>query len=227
MGAENRVTAFDQCLHRRDLAVTGCRPPSTIAGRALRLAYLTLARVLRWLALLAGRPKTSRSWCSGTRVATSPRQSTPRAVVDRPSLSQRAEQAAAHPAASAAACLARGPCCAGHAELVARRWNYSPRREGRPPSPQPIRPCCCGWPARVPAGATDAFTVSWSASATGWSPPPSGDLEERRHRSRPAAVRPDLATVPHCRTPALRRDRSAPAMRSPRRPPTRVHAGHM
>jgi hypothetical protein len=33
VGAENRVTAFDQCLHRRDLAVTGCRPPSTIAGR--------------------------------------------------------------------------------------------------------------------------------------------------------------------------------------------------
>jgi hypothetical protein len=69
VGAENRVTAFDQCLHRRDLAVTGCRPPSMIAGRALRLAYLALARVLSWLALLArsDAAKTSRSWCSGTR----------------------------------------------------------------------------------------------------------------------------------------------------------------
>jgi hypothetical protein len=115
VGAENRVTAFDECLHRRDLAVTGCRPPSTIAGRALRLDYLTLARVLSWLALLARstQRRTSRSWCSGTRVATSPRQSTPRAVEDRPSPSQRAEQAAAHPAASASACLAPGPCCAG------------------------------------------------------------------------------------------------------------------
>jgi len=31
-----------------------------------------------------------------------------------------------------------------HARLVARRWTYPRRQPGRPPTPQPIQPWCCG-----------------------------------------------------------------------------------
>ena len=46
-----------------------------------------------------------------------------------------------------------------HAQLVARRWTYPRRRPGRPPIRQSER-WCCGWPARIPAGATDASRAS-------------------------------------------------------------------
>ena len=59
-----------------------------------------------------------------------------------------------------------------HADLVARRWTYP--RQGRPPTPQPIRTLVLRMAREIPPGAIDAFTVSWSASATGWPPPPSG-----------------------------------------------------
>jgi hypothetical protein len=97
VGAENRVTAFDQCLHRRDLAVTGCRPPSTIAGRGSSTRLLDA----RPRAELAGaaRPVDAAKDIEilvlrheGRHFAATIHT---RAVVDRPSLSQRAEQAAA------------------------------------------------------------------------------------------------------------------------------------
>ena len=54
---------------RADLAVTVRRPRSMIAAMAFRNAYLMLARMLSWLALLARSHalRTSRSSCSVTR----------------------------------------------------------------------------------------------------------------------------------------------------------------
>jgi hypothetical protein len=40
-----------------------------------------------------------------------------------------------------------------HAQLVARRWTYPHPRPGRPPLHGRSGPSCCGWPARIPAGA--------------------------------------------------------------------------
>src|SRR4051794_11551270 len=49
-----------------------------------------------------------------------------------------------------------------HAHLVAR------------PPRNPSGPWCCGWPARIPAGATDASRVNSSDPATRSPPPPYG-----------------------------------------------------
>ena len=53
--AENRDTVFDQrvCGQPTDLAVTVHAPHSMIAAVIFRLAYLMLARLASWLALLA------------------------------------------------------------------------------------------------------------------------------------------------------------------------------
>src|SRR4029078_3756093 len=40
------------------------------------------------------------------------------------------------------------------------------------PPHQRSGPWCCGWPARIPAGATDEFTGSWSESGTPEPPTP-------------------------------------------------------
>src|SRR5829696_3898381 len=61
-----------------------------------------------------------------------------------------------------------------HAPLVARRWTYPRRRPGRAPTHSRSASWCCGWPERIPAGATDASRVSWSASAMPRPPRPSG-----------------------------------------------------
>ena len=54
VGAENRVTASDQRLWQPADATAGARgPPASSIAMAFRLAYLMLARVLSWLALLA------------------------------------------------------------------------------------------------------------------------------------------------------------------------------
>ena len=55
MGAENRGTASDQGVQdrRTDLAVTVYSPRCMISAVPFRLAYLMLAHVLSWLALLA------------------------------------------------------------------------------------------------------------------------------------------------------------------------------
>jgi hypothetical protein len=55
VGAENCDTTSDQRVPGRstDLAVTVKHPRSMITAVAFRLAYLLLARVLGWLALLA------------------------------------------------------------------------------------------------------------------------------------------------------------------------------
>src|SRR4051812_46801255 len=44
-----------------------------------------------------------------------------------------------------------------HAQLVARRWPFPRQRPGRPPPHRRSGPWYCGWPARIPAGATDGF----------------------------------------------------------------------
>jgi hypothetical protein len=61
-----------------------------------------------------------------------------------------------------------------HHQLVARRWTYPHRRPGRPLPQRRSGPWCCGWPVRIPAGATGASRVSWPGSAITWPPRPSG-----------------------------------------------------
>ena len=54
MGAENRVTASDQgCGNQPTPRPEPAAPPASSITMAFRFAYLMLARVLSWLALLA------------------------------------------------------------------------------------------------------------------------------------------------------------------------------
>jgi hypothetical protein len=64
-----------------------------------------------------------------------------------------------------------------HHQLVARRWTYPTDPQADHPPHRRSEPSCCGWPARIPAGATEGFRVSWSASAIPWPPP---DTSRRR-----------------------------------------------
>ena len=82
-----------------------------------------------------------------------------------------------------------------HAQRVARPVRPSRNRYGA---------WCCGWPGRTRPGATDASRASWAARpfdrrVDGAAEGPQGC----GHRSRPAAVRTDLATVPGAQAHAI------------------------
>jgi putative transposase len=47
-----------------------------------------------------------------------------------------------------------------HAQLVARRWTSPTDDQADHPPRHRSGPSCCGWPARIPAGATDGFRAS-------------------------------------------------------------------
>ena len=53
-----------------------------------------------------------------------------------------------------------------HAQLVACRWTHPHRRPGDHPLHCRSGRSCCGWRARIPAGAIEGFGVSWSDSGT-------------------------------------------------------------
>src|SRR5690349_3648643 len=57
-----------------------------------------------------------------------------------------------------------------HAQLVARRWTYPPRRPGRPPPRRRSATSCSAWPARIPLG------VSTSKGRADRPRPPRGRL---------------------------------------------------
>ena len=134
---------------------------------ALRLAYLLLVRVLSWLALLA-RSNTAKDveiLVLRHEVAVL-RRHNPRPTltwVDRAVLSALSRLLPT--GLRRLRLVSPRTLLRWHAQLVARRWTYPRRQPGRPPTPEPIRPWCCGWPARTRPGATDASTASWSASA--------------------------------------------------------------
>ena len=188
VGAENRVTAPDQRLRRQPTS------QSRLAGRpagspavALRLAYLMLARVLSWLALLARTDATKDVEILVLRHEVAVlRRHTPRprlTWVDRALLSALSRLLPV--ALRRLRLVSPRTLLRWHAQLVARRWTYPRRHPGRPPvaPPDPGAGAADG-PGESHAGATAASRASWSASATRSPPPPSG------RSSRPPASTP-------------------------------------
>jgi len=135
---------------------------------AFGLAYLMLARVLSWLALLAGSDAAKDVEILTLRheVAVLRRRNT------RPTLTwlDRA-------VLSALSRLLPTPLrklrlvsprtlLRWHAQLVACRWTHPHRRPGDHPLHCRSGRSCCGGRARIPAGAIEGFGVSWSDSGT-------------------------------------------------------------
>jgi putative transposase len=79
-----------------------------------------------------------------------------------------------------------------HAQLLARRWTYPRRQPGRPRTAAPIRALVLRMAVRIPAGATEGFKVSWSASAIPSPHRPSG----RSCRTRDSIPRHDEPVRP-------------------------------
>jgi hypothetical protein len=112
-GAENCVTACDQRLRRQPTSQTRLagRPAGSLAV-ALRLAYLALARVLSWLALLAPHRGSQGRRGPGPASRTcraAPTQPAPEAELGRPRAAQCAELAATGRSTTAAARISPGP----------------------------------------------------------------------------------------------------------------------
>ena len=149
---------------------------------ALGLAYLMLVRLLSWLALLArsNTAKDAEILTLRHELAvlrrTNPRP--PLTWLDRAVLS--ALSRLLPPPLRQLRLVSPRTLLRWHAQLVARRWTYPHRRPGRPPTSERFGRWCCGWPARIPAGATDESRASWSASATPWPPRPSGRSSRTR-----------------------------------------------
>ena len=134
----------------------------------LRLAYLTLAHVASWLALLARsdaakdieilvlrhevavlrrhHPRPRLSWVDRALLSALSRL----LLIDLRRLRLVSPQT-----------LLRW-----HAQLVTRRWTYPRRHPVDRPSRNPSGRWCCGWPGRTHGGGTDASRANWSASAT-------------------------------------------------------------
>jgi hypothetical protein len=146
---------------------------------ALGLAYLLLARVLSWLALLtrSNAAKDVEILVLRHEVAVLRRTNARPALTwpDRAVLSALSRLLPAP--LRRMRLVSPRTLLRWHAQLVARRWTYPHRSPGRPATTPPIRALvlrCYGWPARIRAGATDGFKASWSASAIPSPPQRSG-----------------------------------------------------
>ena len=129
---------------------------------AFRLVYLMLVRVLSWLALLArsDAAKDVEILTLRHEVAVL-RRTNPRpkmSWLDRAVLSALSRLLPT-PLRQLRLVSPR-TLLRWHAQLVARRWTYPHRRQADHPPHRRSGPSCCGWPARIPAGATDASRAS-------------------------------------------------------------------
>jgi putative transposase len=110
---------------------------------AFGLAYLMLARVQSWLALLARSDATQDVEILALRheVAVLRRTNTRPALtwLDRAVLSALSRLLPAP--LRQLRLVSRRMLLRWHAQLVARRWTYPHRRPGRPPTARPIRAC--------------------------------------------------------------------------------------
>ena len=165
---------------------------------ALRLAYLMLARVLSWLALLARSDATKDVEILVLRheVAVLRRRNPHPTLtwIDRAFLSALSRLL---PTQLRRLRLVRPrTLLRWHAHLVTRRWTY-PRQPGRPRTPQPIRALVLrvarenpNWGYRRIHGELVGLGHPIAASTV------LEDPHQRRHRPRSPAVRPDLAASP-------------------------------
>src|SRR6476661_3594289 len=142
VSAENRVTVSDQHLFRGlTLAITVPCQLSMIATVAFGLVYLLLVRVLSWLTLLARSDTAKYAEILTLRHEVAVlRRTNPRPTftwLDRAVLSALSKLLPA-PLRQLRLVTPR-TLLRWHQQLVARRWTYSHRRPGRPPTAPPIR----------------------------------------------------------------------------------------
>jgi putative transposase len=97
-----------------------------------------------------------------------------------------------------------------HRALVRRKWRQPPGRRGRPPMPTDVRSWCCGWHARIRAGAIGESAASSADSASGCRHRPSVGCSPARDSGRLHAGRV-RAGASSC---APRRRASSPATSS-------------
>jgi putative transposase len=142
VSAENRVTDSDQHLSAGQPSPSPSRAGSASSlGVALGLAYLTLVRVLSWLALLArsDTAKDAEILTLRHEVAVL-RRTNPRPTftwLDRAVLSALSRLLPAP--LRGMRLVSPRTLLRWHGLLVAHRWTYPHRRSGRPPTPPPIR----------------------------------------------------------------------------------------
>ena len=163
VSAENRVTGSDSILPRASPQGHVPNQPSMIARRGPR----TCLPDARSRAELAGatRPLRHRQGRRDPHAATrsrgaAPHQPTTNLHLARPRRTQRIEQTASGPAAAAATGVT--PNAAALARPARRPPLDLPAPTTRPTTHRTPRPglWCCGWPARIPAGATEESKAS-------------------------------------------------------------------
>ena len=134
---------------------------------ALRLLYLLLCQVLRWLALLArsSAARDAELLVLRHEVAVLRRKVT-RPRVDWADRAVLAGLAMLLPRPAWRGLFVQPATLLGwHRNLVRRRWTY-PHRRGRPPVATEVRALVLGWPGRPRPGGIAAPTASCAASGT-------------------------------------------------------------